>query len=161
MEKLTQKWAIIAPLESMEEGAEFLPSEFPLHITLAGVFAINNTGTVLSEKLLELLAHQTAFQAFTDTDEYFGPNKDIYVMKLQKTPELMSLYHKIHDTLNQLGATFNEPQYEVDGYIPHSTVQKNVRLSTNQVISVNTVAIVDLFPNGDGHKRKIFKIITL
>jgi 2'-5' RNA ligase len=161
MEKLAQKWAIIAPLESIEEGAEFLPSEFPLHITLAGVFAINTTGNVLSGKLLELLARQTAIQAFTDTGDFFGPNKDVYVMKLRKTPKLMSLYNKIHDKLNQLGATFNEPQYEADGYIPHSTVQRNARLSPNQIVSVNTVAIVDLFPNGDGHKRKIFKIITL
>ena len=44
MEKLTQKWAVLSLLEDMGEGAVFRYTDFPLHLTLAGVFAAEKTG---------------------------------------------------------------------------------------------------------------------
>jgi len=44
MQKFTQKWAIIALLENTNEGAEFYFTDFPLHLTVAGVFKIDHDG---------------------------------------------------------------------------------------------------------------------
>jgi 2'-5' RNA ligase len=159
MEKLTQKWAIIAPLQSVQEGSEFSPSDFPLHMTLAGVFAIEFDGATLSEKLSALLAHQAPFEVTAGTEDFFGPNKDIAVMTLQRTPELMALYNTIHNELITLNAIFNTPQYEDEGYIPHSTKQKHAIVTNGESVLIDSVSIIDLFPNGDGHRRKIFKTI--
>jgi 2'-5' RNA ligase len=159
MEKLTEKWAIIALLEPVEEGIEFLPSHFPLHVTIAGVFAVDFNGNTLSEKLSELLAGQTAVETVADGEQLFGPNKDVAVIKLQKTPDLMALYDKIHNELIGLGAVFNEPQYEEGGYIPHSTRQEHKELHTGEIVLINSISIVDLFPNNNGYLRKIFKTI--
>lgn len=159
MEQLTQKWAIVAPLQPVKDGVEFSPSDFPLHITLAGVFAIDINGAALSEKILALLTHQAPFEVMADTEDFFGPNKEIAVMKLQKTPELMDLYNTIHNELIALNAIFNTPQYEEAGYIPHSTKQKHAMVTKGESVLIDSVSIIDLFPNSDGHRRKIFKTI--
>lgn len=161
MTKFSQKWALATMLESVEEGTEFFYTDFPLHVTLAGVFAINCDGAVLAETLREALAHQVPVEAEADDKDYFGPNKDIVVMKLRKTSQLMGLHKFLHDTLVSAGAVFNEPQYQDEGYIPHSTFQKHAHLNPGDKVLIGSVSIIDLFPNGDGHQRKIFKTIKL
>ncbi len=161
MEKFTQKWAIIALLEDVHDGTEFYYTEFPLHITVAGVFAIDKNGTWLAQGLTDLLADQKIFEVRTDKKDMFGPNKDVAVMKIVKTPELISLYNKIHKWLLKSGAIYNEPQYQGDGYLPHSTFQKSGILNENEIWQIKSVSLIDLFPNNDGHRRKVLKTIDL
>ncbi len=161
MEDLTQKWAIIALMENVQDGAEFYYTDFPLHITLAGVFAINKKGLWLAERLTNLLMDQKTFKIQTGKKDMFGPNKDVAVMKIMKSPELLGMYNKIHSWLLESGAIYNEPQYQGYGYLPHSTFQKSGLLNENEVRQIKSVSIIDLFPNGDGYKRKVFKTIEL
>jgi len=91
----------------------------------------------------------------------FGPNEDIAVMKIEKTSELMELYSKIHGRLLESGAVYNEPNYQGVGFLPHSTIQKSGKLITGQKANIDSVSIIDLFPNGDGCQRKVFKAIEL
>ncbi len=161
MEKFTQKWAIIALLEDIQDGAEFYHTDFPLHITLAGVFAIDKNGLWLAEGLNNLLTDQKMFDVQADKKDMFGPNKDVQVMKVMKTPELLSMYNKLHKWLLESGAIYNESRYQGDGYLPHSTFQKSGLLNENEVRQIKSVSIIDLFPNGDGYQRKVFKTIDL
>jgi 2'-5' RNA ligase len=161
MEKLTQKWAIIALLKDIQDGTGFYYTDFPLHITLAGVFAINKSGLWLIESLTNLLTDQKTFDVQTDKKDMFGPNKDVAVMKIVKSPELVSFYDKIHKWLLESGAIYNEPQYQGDDYLPHSTFQKSSSLNENETLQIKYVSIIDLFPNGDGYQRKVFKTIEL
>jgi 2'-5' RNA ligase len=159
MEEFTQKWAIIALLEDVRDGATFYYTDFPLHITLAGVFAINKDGSWLAEGLSDLLTGQKRFEVQADKKDMFGPHKDVAVMKIAKTPELTSLYSKIHQWLLESGARYNEPQYQGSNYLPHSTFQKSGLLHEDETRQIKSVSIIDLFPNGDGHQRKICKTI--
>lgn len=161
MEAFTQKWAIIAMLEAVPDGVEFYHTDFPLHITLAGVFAIDKNGPWLAEGLSDLLTDQEMFDVQADKKDMFGPNKDVPVMRIIKTPELLSMYGKIHRWLLESGAIYNEPRYQGDGYLPHSTFQKSGVLNENEVRQIKSVSIIDLFPNGDGYQRKVFKTVEL
>lgn len=160
MEKFTQKWAIIIPLEEHADGSEFYYTDFPLHITIAGVFAIEDSGAEL-KKMLQLLIKSTRpFEVTADEEALFGDNKDIAVMKIHATPELIHLYELIHSELLKRGAVFNMPHHEGDGYIPHSTYQKSGRLQAGEKVIAKSVSLIDLFPKGDGLTRKITKTIT-
>jgi len=161
MQKLTQKWAVIAPLEKVTEGDVFHYTGFPLHITLAGVFAVDLKGADLAQELTNSLRDQQAIHVTSDQKDWFGPNKDVGVMKINMSDDLMSLYTSIYGTLLSLGAVFNEPQYEGDGYGAHATDQKSATLKPQENVVIDSIAIVDLFPDNDGYQRKIFKIITL
>lgn len=145
----------------MEEGAKFFWKDFPLHVTLAGIFAIDLNSLELFEKLSDLLQSQEPISSTAEAEANWGNNGEILVMKLQKNDAITSLHDKIIDFLLKEGATFNEPQYEGDGYIPHATAQKHKCLNTGDLVQIIAVTIVDLFPDSNGYQRKILKTIDL
>lgn len=159
MEKFTQKWAVIIPLENHPDGSEFRFTDFPLHITLAGVFAIDDNGEQLEKMLSQIVLNVRPFEVVAEEEALFGDDKNIAVMKIRQTPELMNLYEVIHAELLKRGAVYNMPHHEGAGYIPHSTNQKSGRLHSGDKAIAKSVALVDLFPNGDGLMRKITKTI--
>lgn len=161
METFTQKWAIISLLENATEGSEFYFTDFPLHLTLAGVFASNKDGAQLANGLADLLSRQPQIEIEADEKAMFGSNKDIAVMKVKKGPALMNLYQLIYEWLKSAGTQFNSPEYEGNGYIPHSTFQKTGLLSSGEKRTLKSVSLIDLYPHSDGYQRKIFKTIEL
>lgn len=161
MNKFKQKWTIIIPLEPVSEGTEYEFTDWPLHITLASVFAVDDKGAEISNKLQELLLGQHEFNTSADSEDWFGPDKSVGVMKIKFTLELQELYSKIHQLLIDMKVEFNEPQYEGKGFIPHSAYQKTSRLRAGDEIIISKVALIDMFPNGNGYKRRVTKTIDL
>ena len=159
MEKFTQKWAIIIPLEEHPDGSEFYYTDFPLHITIAGVFATKDSGAELEEMLQLLIESIRPFEVIANEEALFGDNKDIAVMKIHAIPELMHLYELIHSELLKRGAVFNMPHHEGGGYIPHRTHQKSGRLQAGEKVVATSISLIDLFPNRDGLMRKITKTL--
>lgn len=161
-EKFTQKWAIICLLEDIKEGTEFHHSNSPLHLTLAGVFAVDKkNGAQLAQELSELLQGQRPVKIKATKKDLFGSNHDIAVRRIQKTRDLTSLHQKIYDWLQVSGAIYNSPEYQGDGYAPHCTFQKSGSLDEGEVAILTSVSLIDLFPDGDGLQRKITKTVEL
>lgn len=77
------------------------------------------------------------------------------MVELEKNPQLMQFYNRIHNLLLEAGAVFNEPQFEGKNYTPHSTIQKHGGLEIGETVVLDNLAIVDMFPNQDGYQRKI------
>ena len=161
MEKFTQKWAIISLLEDVDEGSVFYYTDFPLHVTLAGVFAIDKDEGQLVKELADLLSSQQPVVIEADKKDMFGPEKNIAVMRIKKSRELMKLYGLIYNWLNESGVVYNTPEYQGDGYLPHSTFQKSASLAAGEQRILQSVSLIDLFPNQDGYSRKISKTIML
>lgn len=161
METFTQKWAIISLLEDTPEGSEFYYTDFPLNVTLAGVFAVDRNGQQLVADLTELLSRQPQVEIEVEEKDMFGPKKNVAVMKIKKTPELMDLYQHIHGWLKGSGAKYNSPEYQGDDYLPHSTLQKTGSLTQGEKSILRSVSLIDLYPNNDGYQRRIFKTIAL
>ena len=161
MQQFSQKYTLIQLLEDLPEGFEYDWKSWPLHVTVADVFAIDWTIDTLSSKLTEFLSEQPAFAATADHDEFFGPNKDIRVVLINKTPELLALHEGTVQVLEEGNVIFNTPQYNKEGFLPHSTAQKHRQLQQGDIVPFNAVSIVDLFPNNDPYRRKILKTIPL
>jgi len=161
MEKFTQKWSVVALLEPVSDGYEFFWKDQPLHVTLAGVFASTKSGTQLSELLAELLAGVEPIEVVAGDDLYWGNNQENTVVAIEKSETLLALHLRVHQKLTACGATFNEPEHEGSGVILHSTVQKDSRLNKGETAQISSVSLVDMFPGGDGYRRKITKTTLL
>jgi 2'-5' RNA ligase len=159
MEKLTQKWCIAAFFDELNDGYEFHRTEVPLHVTLAGVFAIDDNGFELSRKLNELLEQSKPFNIRAGDTTHWGLNKEIEVVLIEKSSEMSGLLMQIYEFLKDNGVVFNEPEFEGEGHILHSTVQKSGKLKKGETVNINKVSLVDMFPNNDGMRRKIVSTV--
>lgn len=161
MQNFIQKWAIVALLEPLKDGTEFSFKDWPEHITIASVFAVDCSIRDLFNELSTLLITQKTINLEIEQAADWGKNSEIPVFILQKTPQIMDLHTKIANVLQVAGAVFNEPEYINGGFIPHCTKQSNSTLNIGDTICISSISIVDMFPNKDGYMRRITKTIFL
>lgn len=151
MEHFTQKWTIVSLLQPAPD-ADFFWKDWPLHVTLADVFAIDWQQPGLQERLATLLSRQPVVESTVTGELHWGPTE---AMELAPTPRLISLHRQLCELLLEYGAVFNQPQYVMDGYTPHSTIQKSGRLQIGQAVRLDQATIIDMFPDGDGYQRRL------
>jgi hypothetical protein len=77
------------------------------------------------------------------------------------TPELWLLHMHLITLLKNVGATFDEPQYQEEGYRAHVTVQQDKRLRKGDAIAINDLTVVDMFPHNDISRRKTMRTFKL
>lgn len=159
VQKFTQKYTIVHLMNSLPVGYEFSMSEWPAHITLADVFAIDGNSTGLLESLREMLSTVGPVQTKVIGEDWFGGDKTVHVMLLDKTTEFQRLHDEIVDELEDFGVKFNNPEFTGDGFKPHSTVQKDGKLEIGTNLTIDSITLIDMFPNDDFKKRKVIGTI--
>jgi len=152
-----QKYVIAKFLEPITDGTEFDAKHWPLHVTLASNFIIARRTVGLFEKLTTLAASEKPVATTVSDDDYFGPQKQVHVTTLAMTPELRALHNRIIALLKDAGATFDAPHYQEEGYRAHATVQANKRLHKGELVIINELTVVDMFPNDDIDRRRTMK----
>lgn len=153
----SQKYTLVAFLKPIEVGTEFKMADWPLHVTLADVFAIELNSTV-EQQLTDLLARQSPVCLSVGEDATLGTTK---VALINKNNELQNLHNGIIDLLELNDAKFNTPEFTRKGFLPHSTIQKLGRLNTGDEVEVISVSLVDMFPGGDWQQRKVLNNFNL
>lgn len=162
MEELfTQKWAIISLLEEKEEGHRFNHTDTPLHVTLAGVFAVELSGNLLAESMSDAMRGQPSIEVTAERRALFGPGKDISVTALCISDEVMQLHDRVYSWLGELGVVYNSPEYQGKGFLPHVTDQKSSILNVGDTCLLQSVSLIDLFPDGNGYERRIVSTTKL
>ncbi len=161
MQAFTQKYAIIQLFEDVPEGTQFFWKDWPLHSTLVDVFAVDWNASTMGERLEASLASHTPATSVAMGDTFFGPDKQIRVVLLEKTPSLVRLHQDIITVLEQGGFKPNNPEFVRDGFLPHSTVQKHTRLRAGDSVVFDALTIIDFFPRDDPYQRKILKTIKI
>lgn len=144
-------------LKPIEVGAEFKMADWPLHITLADVFAIE-LKTGIQQKLTNLLAEQPSLVLSVGQDATLGTTN---VALINKDNGLQYLHNKIVDVLELNGAEFNTPEFTRTGFLPHLTVQKSGRLNAGDKFEITSISLVDMFPAGDWQQRKVLNNFNL
>ncbi len=161
MQKFTQKYCLVAFLEPVSDGAEFHYSSWPLHVTLADVFSVP-LGKDELIALLDTVAPKLKAVTVTARDDTFlGSEKQVRVTLLEKNEDIAALHLQIVKELEKADAVFNDPQFTHDGFLPHVTVQHHARIHKNDLVSIKTVSLLDMFPGGDPHQRKVLKTWNL
>lgn len=139
-------------------GVQFHMSEWPLHTTLVDVFAIDRSASNINIKLAQLLEKTDPVTTLATTDTILGTTA---VTLLVSTPSLVSLHVAITNLLETNGAAFNTPEFNHDGFLPHSTIQQSGRLLEGDGVTIGSISLVDLFPDGDWQQRKVVATFTL
>jgi hypothetical protein len=154
----TQKYCLVSFIHPVLPDTEFSMEDWPLHVTLGDVFAINLQQTGIESKLTKLLSEQPTIKTVAHQEATLGTTK---VVVLEKSDELSILHLHLIDLLEKNGAKFNTPEFTREGFIPHSTLQKSERLYDGDELTISNVALVDMFPEDNWQQRKVIKIFEL
>lgn len=157
---IVQKYTIVAFIKSIQNGMEFAETEWPLHVTIAPRFAIHWDDDI-DNKIKTLATSQKTLTVAAQNDNYFGPNKNIPVTELAQNAHLNDLHKQLVYLLESYGAVFDEPHYNYQGYKPHITINSPAnRVVESDTIVLDHIAVVDMYPHEDIHKRKVIAIHT-
>jgi hypothetical protein len=155
----TQKYAIISPIDSIQEGDIFDSNNWPFHTTLADTFAINLLDDDLF-KQLGSIAKNRKVVITGHADYHFGKQNETRVMLLKPTKELIDFHSDIIDILIEKGAIFNDPQYTKAGFIGHVTQQAHRTIQIDDTVKLSSIALIDMFPDKNPYKRRVIKLIN-
>ena len=154
----SQKYVLVHFFTPLQDGTEFHMDNWPLHITLADTFAIDRIATDIDKKLSELVSKSQTIIVSAIDDSTLGTTQ---VVLIEKTRKLQQLHNDIVSLLEANGATFNHPEFTKDGFLPHGTVQKNSRLQMGDEVAVDSISLIDMFPNNDWQHRKVLATFNL
>lgn len=150
-----QKYVIVQFLEDVPVGVEFNMSYWPLHVTLVANFAVNLPQNKIIEHFNHIVAQQKVCESIAAEDDYFGPEKQVHVMVLEPTNQLMDMHLNLVEYLKNLDAVFDEPKYLESGYRAHATIQKTQKLQLGDKVTINELSLVDMFPDQNIKNRKV------
>ncbi len=153
----SQKYTLVAFLKPIDEGIEFEMSDWPVHVTLADVFAIDIHNGI-EALLATLLSNQPAVSIKAGKESILGSAK---VILLESNDAITNLHNRIIDVLVSKDAIFNSPEYTRNGFLPHSTIQPSGRLNEGDIEFIKSISVVDMFPGGDWRQRKVVRTFNL
>lgn len=161
MTGFTQKYTIIQLLEPVAEGTIYKPADWPLHTTLADIFAIDWSEETLLQNCAQEFQNLKTISTTASDDEWFGENKNIQVTLLEKNAAITELHFALVTFLEKGNVQFNKPEFVRDGFKPHVTTQKDNHLQKGDEVVIDALTIIDMFPDDDPYLRKILKTIPL
>lgn len=149
---MSQKYVIAHFIKPIQPGYNFSSKEWPLHVTLLPNFIVGDSLEALVNNLEEVSRSITPFNIQVGGDENFGPNSEVLVSLIKPTAGILSLHSKL------LAITkfymFDTPQYIGEGYRPHATKQANSQLVNGNHFMVDSMTLIDMYPNDDIERRK-------
>ena len=156
-----QKYVFVELLQQPPKDGVFHMINWPLHITIVPLFAIDMDENKLLELMSKTVEGIPPANAVAADDEMFGANHDLRVTLLDMSPALKDLHNKLYSQLLDHGAVFDKPQYCGDNYRAHATVQKSGRIKKGDKILIDELTLIDMFHEQDIRQRKIIDQIPL
>lgn len=132
-------------VEPVMLGEEFESGDLPLHMTY---FPPVDTlfEPEYADKLRGYINPMEPFIAKVGEGDYFGPNHDIHVKLMVRSPELVAVHRKILAVLQHLP---HSAQYRMP-YNPHVTIDKDdTRIETGDSIEIGGFSIVEKLQTRD------------
>lgn len=154
----SQKYCLVSFINPIESGVEFSMENWPLHITLAEVFAIDTYQTDIEAKLTKLLSEQSSVETVAKQEVTLGNTK---VILLDKCSQLVVLHKALVNLLEKNNAKFNTPEYTREGFMPHCTIQNKEKLHNADKVIIHTVSLIDMYPNKNWKRRRIINNFML
>ncbi len=154
---MRKTYILVHFLDHLAEGTRFESSAWPLHLTIAPPFSIE-LGRADLETVLGFLKRKPPIDSEVTGPAQFGPQHDIPVMELRRTPELQALYEETIAALSRHGAVFKGANHIRAGYRPHITLRKNESVRRGQAVRVDSVTLVD---NPLGGAREVLEHFQL
>ena len=152
---MSQKYVIAHFIEPVEQKFNFSCKKWPLHTTLLPNFVISDSLDELIAKLSKVSEATKPFDFKVGDDARFGLSGEVLVSLIEPEPAILSLHYKLLAITEHY--KFDTPHYIGDGYRPHITKQANKKLIRGKSYSLNSITLVDMYPNNDIQRREIIK----
>lgn len=152
---MSQKYVIAHFIEPVEQKFNFSCKKWSLHTTLLPNFVISDSLDELMTKLSRVSESTKPFNIKVGDDAKFGPSGEVLVSLIEPESAILSLHYKLLSITEHY--KFDTPHYIGDGYRPHITKQANKKLIRGKSYSLNSITLVDMFPNNDIQRREIIK----
>ncbi|NNC10437.1 2'-5' RNA ligase family protein [Planctomonas sp. JC2975] len=156
-----RRFVIVAPLVPLRVGDEFAADAWPLHVTLVPPFSAPMAPPALS-RIIETACNGIATLTVHATGkQFFGRRRDVPVVTLDLSPELLRLHVALLDALEPSIRQPFDAHHVRDGYRPHVTTRHASDIQPGSAVSLPTVASVDQHPDGDRHRRRVVSMTVL
>lgn len=154
----SQKYCLVHFVTPLRNNFEFPMDDWPLHVTLVDVFAISLEESGIAKKLEALCKKETPVKVSAESKSKLGKTP---VVLLRKSDNLLQLHTDVVALLETNGAQFNNPEFTRSGFIGHSTIQGEEHLNLGQELAIDTLSLIDMFPNADWRQRKVLATFQL
>lgn len=169
---------VVAFLEPVTEGLEFLRGDWPLHITLVRFDVVPGReaatgpgpgpGTVpgdpLAERIAALLAGPVTAALGSPVavggEAGFGRNQSVPVSLIEPSAALTALHGALVRIVAEQPGRIPTPDYILDGYRPHVSHVRGKRPSPGDVLVLDRIALVDMAPDGGHATRRVLRLWT-
>jgi 2'-5' RNA ligase len=152
---MSQKYVIAHFIKPVEPKYNFSCKQWPLHVTLLPNFIVSNSLDELIYNLNELSHTIRPFSIQVGDDDNFGPNGEVLVSLIKPEEDILSLHSKLLAITKSY--KFDTPQYIGEGYRPHASKQQNNELVSGENYLVESMTLVDMFPDSDIERREVIK----
>ncbi|MET1088402.1 MAG: hypothetical protein ABWY04_15000 [Arthrobacter sp.] len=165
---------LVAFVEPVAEGAVFLRTEWPLHITLvrfdvgapAGDSAQDGPSGADLDGVAEHVAALAAPHAeaalgaglTVGVDAGFGRNGSVPVSLIQPQQDLQNLHEQLVAVVGSLAGRVLTPAHTLSGYRPHVSHHGDKRLDPGAAVVLDRIALVDMAPDGDRTVRRVLRL---
>ena len=147
----SQKYCLAAFLNNVKNGHQFHMSEWPPHITLVDVFAVNDLGST-TNTIEHSLKGFEPFDVTVLSDSVLGETS---VTLLDRSEQIVKLHTTLIDTIEAIGGVCNMPAFTRTGFLPHITIRQVSQLNEGDTAHISSICLVDMFPGGDWRQRKV------
>ena len=128
-------------IEKRPMGSE-LGKIIPLHMTALHWFETALSPNEVAKIVQETLHTIGAMKVRTTTEDMFGPDKDVPVMRLERTPELLHLHVALVAAMQQVGAKFDERWTGEQNWNPHVTHKLGTRLYPDEEVFIRDIDLI-------------------
>lgn len=136
-----------------------LGKSIPLHMTALHWFSTKALEDEISAAMKSLLTTIKPFSVTATNEALFGPDKDVAVAQLERTPEIVVLHVALLQAMQRLDAAFDDRWVGEEKWLPHVTHQKDARLHVGDICTVNDIDLI--MRSGESGDRIIIDRITL
>jgi 2'-5' RNA ligase len=157
---MSQKYVIVHFIDKVKVPEEFPASEWPLHVTLLANFRIAKLD-LLKDRLADYARQTKPLTISASGEALFGPNKNVEVSLIQPDTGIVELHNKLLSIVFKLGAVFDEPNFNGTGFRPHATIQIKSRLQDKEIVNLDSLSLVDMYPNNEISRRRIIETYKL
>lgn len=151
----THKYIVVYMLDKPALGERF--TKWPLHLTLKPWFQCAGSTEEVINQLGELAKGTKPFMVRTGKTAMYGPEFDVPVRLVEKTPELAEFHARICYLLTKNKCRSENEEYSRENYSPHITIRGDRHISEGTEVLVSSIDIVENLSDGRMGRKSIIR----
>jgi len=131
-----------------EPKTDQISGSLPLHLTLLHWFETTHTPPEVSSAITPIITSLGVISTYASQEDLFGPNNDVPVVRLHRSPQLLELHLGLIAAVQPLGVCFDD-RWIGSKWNPHVTNTVHSKLNVGQPVEIGNVSIVYRAKKGD------------